>query len=143
MTLIEMRAVVHAIARRIDVPELNGLTVATQRSPNLAASVKVGIGIHFDANNALALFRREYRMKFPRRTDRTLRSQFANKDGRRAVGCRIILCRIKYCDIFRCHIALLSLSNEAASRSKYKGFEFIHYSYLINTFLPPMMFRPR
>ena len=57
VTLIKMSTAIHAIARGIDIPELDGLAVTTQRSPNLAAAIKVGICIHLNANDALAILR--------------------------------------------------------------------------------------
>ena len=145
VTLVEVSAFVNAITGRIDVPELDGLAVATQGSPHLAASIEVGIGIHLDADHALSLFRGEDGTELPGRTNRTLRSQFANEDGRRTVRRRIVLSRIEDCDILGCHVALLCRNVEQGAGSKeQENFELIHLVfYLMITFLPPMMFMPR
>ena len=145
VTLIEVSAVVNAITGRIDVPELDGLAVATQGSPHFAASIEVGIGIHLDADYALAIFGGEGRTELPGRTDRALRSQLANEDGRRTVRRCIVLSRIKDCDILGRHVTLLCRNVEQGAGSKeQEGFELIHFVfYLMITFLPPMMFSPR
>ena len=81
VTLIEVRAAIHAIAGGVDIKELYGLAVATQRAPYLATAIEVGIGIDGDTDNVLAVLDTIEGTNLPRSRHIAHRSQILLEDG--------------------------------------------------------------
>ena len=97
MTLIKMCTIVHTIIRIIHVPEFNGLSVASERTPNFTATIKIDILSHLESHHLFITRLTINRANLPIGRNFTDGIKLSFENRRRSMCRRIILGRIEHC----------------------------------------------